>query len=58
MLAVKWFLLAMDKDGRMMFWCTWCCKGVSKQFLFILFLFPLYQITCMDFVLPFGDKSP
>jgi len=30
--------------------------GCFEQFWFILFLFPSYQIACLDFVSPFGDK--
>jgi hypothetical protein len=32
----------------------WGCLGDIHLFYF---LFPSYQITCVDFVSPFGDKS-
>jgi len=58
MLAAKRLLLVMDRNGRSMFWC-WCCRGVVlSDFYFFNFLFPSYQITCVDFVSPFGDKLP
>jgi hypothetical protein len=59
MFATNKLLLAMHKDGRSTFWHTWCCRGVvlSDPHLFY-FLFPSYQITCVDFVWPFGDKLP
>jgi hypothetical protein len=53
----KWLLLAMDKDGRSIFWRTWCCKGIVLiDFIFKFFLFPSHQISCVDFVSPFGNK--
>jgi hypothetical protein len=58
MLTTKWLLLTMDKDGRLKFWHIWCYNVVvlGNVHLFY-FLFPSYQITCVDFVSPFGDKS-
>jgi hypothetical protein len=54
MLTTEWILLTMERNGRLKFWHTWCYNGVL---LGDIHLFPSYQITCVDFVSPFGDKS-
>ncbi len=61
---------AMDKDWKSTFWCTSngqrleinvlvhkVLQGVVLGDLHLFyFLFPSYQIACMDLVSPFGDK--
>ncbi len=53
----------MDVYNRTMFidhgqrWEIWCCRGVVLGDLHLFyFLFPSYQISCLDFVSHFGDK--
>jgi hypothetical protein len=59
MFVVKWLLLAMDKDGRLMFWHTWCCRGVVLSNFDLFYLFcPSYQIARVGFVSPSNNKSP
>ncbi len=57
MLTTEQLLLTMDKDGKLNFWRMWCYNGILDNNHLFYFLFPSYQITCVDFVSPFGDKS-